>query len=402
MSEVSVIKNENIYNATIDAINKIDVDLKGKILIKPNLTLDVSKYRRACTNPDVVRALIDIIRKHGGNPFVGESSMVGCDTLKTYSMSGLKEVCEEKNIDFIDFNRCRPKKIKVNGDFIKEIIIPEDLTNFDKIISVPVMKTHVLTGVSLGLKNMKGIQYRNEKIKLHRKGMKFLHQGIVDINIAFTPYLTVIDGSYGMEGAGPVGGNSIKMDLIIASKDIVTADATACKIMGINPYKIDHIKIAEEKGLGKINYSKIYGENIKKVSRKFQFPLSNIKKIKYKFFDLGMDFAALLKGTTEEKRTYKILMDLMRTEPIITNKCNRCGKCKNVCPYNAINDDIHIDYRKCKSCMICMEACLFHAIKSKDVSILRALKETCICLTRVFFKLITGKLYIKKSVDNSK
>lgn len=397
MSEVAVIKNDNIYNATIEAIKKIDPDLKGKILIKPNLTLDVSKYRRACTNPEVVRALIDIIRKKGGNPFVGDSSMVGCDTLKTYSISGLKDICEEKKVDFIDFNRCKPKKLKVDGDFIKEITIPEDLTDFDKIISVPVLKTHVLTGVSLGLKNMKGIQYRNEKIKLHKKGMKFLHQGIVDINIAFKPYLTVIDGSYGMEGAGPVGGNPIKMDLIIASKDIVTADATACKIMGINPYKIDHIKIAEEKGLGKINYKKIYGENIKKVSRKFQFPLSSIKKIKYKFFDLAMDFAALLKGTTEEKRTYKTIMDLMRTQPVITNECNKCGKCKKVCPYNAINDDIKIDYKKCKSCMICMEACLFHAIKSKDVSILKASKETTICLFRVFIKLVTRKLYVKDS-----
>ncbi len=79
MSNVAVIKNENIYDATLKAIKQLEVDLKGKILIKPNLTLDVPKYKRACTNPEVINALIDVVRQHGGEPYIGESSMVGCD-----------------------------------------------------------------------------------------------------------------------------------------------------------------------------------------------------------------------------------------------------------------------------------------------------------------------------------
>ena len=75
--KVAVIKNEDTYKATFEAVEKLDVDFSGKVLIKPNLTLDVSKHRRACTNPEVVRALIDIVRQHSGIPYVGESSMVG-------------------------------------------------------------------------------------------------------------------------------------------------------------------------------------------------------------------------------------------------------------------------------------------------------------------------------------
>lgn len=77
------------------------------------------------------------------------------------------------------------------------------MLTFDKIISVPIMKTHVLTGVTLGMKNMKGIQYKNEKMKLHEGGMKMLHVGIVDINTVFKPYLTVIDGSLCPGGRRP-------------------------------------------------------------------------------------------------------------------------------------------------------------------------------------------------------
>ncbi len=392
-SYVSVIKNEDVYNATFSAVEKLNVDLNGKVLIKPNLTLDVSIQRHACTSPEVVKALIDIIRNHGGEPFVGESSMVGCDTLKVYEKSGLKKVCEDRNVKFIDFNRCKPINIPVDGDFINEIVVAEDLKKFDKIISAPVMKTHIITGVTLGMKNMKGIQYKNEKIKLHEKGMKMLHVGIVDINTVFPPYLTVIDASYAQEGEGPVGGNVIKMDLVIASKDVVSADATACRIMGIDPYEVAHIKMAWERGIGEIEDIKIYGENIDKIRRKFRYPFSNLKRIKYKLFDFGMDFTAKLKGTTEEERAYKTVMKLMKTQPYITSKCKKCKKCINVCPYNAISSEIKIDYRKCRACMICMEACLFHAIKSKEISTLKATKEISICMLRVAGKAISGRLY---------
>ncbi len=392
-SIVAIIKNEDAYEATFEAVEKLNVDLQGKVLIKPNLTLDVSKYRRACTNPEVVEALIDIIRRSGGTPYVGESSMVGCDTLKACEKSGIKEVCEEKNVEFIDFNRCSPIKIKLNGEFVKEVMVAEKLLEFDKIISVPVMKTHVLTGVTLGMKNMKGIQYKNEKIKLHERGMKKLHVGIVDINMAFKPYLTVIDGSYAQEGEGPVGGNVVKMDLIIASRDIVAADATACRIMGINPHEIGHIKIAEGRGLGNIDDIEIVGESINKVRRKFEYPFSNFKKIKYKIFDLGMDFTAWLKETTEEERAYEIVMGLMRTKPIISKECKKCKKCISVCPYNAINEEIRIDYERCRACMICMEACPFHAIKSKEMSLPKAIAEITICASRALFKALSGRLY---------
>lgn len=395
MSLVAVVRNENIYEATLKALEKVDANLDGNILIKPNLVMDVSLHRRACTNPKVIEAIIDFIESKGGKAFVGESSMVGCDTLKAYEKSGLKEVCERKGIKFIDFNRCKPIKININGEFIKEVIVAKDLLNFDKIISVPVMKTHVLTGVTLSLKNMKGIQYRNEKIKLHSHGMKMLHVGIVDIVTHFKPYMAVIDASYAQEGEGPVGGDIIKMDLIIASRDCVAADATACRIMGINPHEIGHIKMAWERGLGEIDDIEIVGDDINKIKRKFKHPLSGIKRAKYKFLDIGMDILAKLKGTSEEERAYKILMEIMETKPYITKLCKKCKKCVEICPNNAIDEDtktVRIDYERCKACMICMEACPFNAIKSKEISVLKASKEIVVTLTRAGIKAIFGKL----------
>lgn len=391
-SIVSIVKKKDTYMAVKEALENLEIDLSGRVLIKPNLTLDVPMHRRACTNPHVVSALIDIIRLHGGTPSVGDSSMVGCDTLKAYASSGIKSVCEKKNVTFIDFNRCQPLKIKAQGEFIKKLIVAKELLTFDKIISVPVMKTHVLTGVSLGMKNMKGIQYRDEKIRLHEKGMKMLHVGIVDIVQTITPYLTVIDGSYGQEGEGPVGGNIVNMDVIVASTDVVAADATACRVMGITPYTIPHIALADKRHIGNIDTITLIGEDLNKVKKIFDYPHSVYKRFKYKLLDYGMDFAAKLKNTTEAKRAYDTIMKLMQTMPRIHTTCQKCGQCLLVCPHNAITPMYVIDPSLCKSCMICMEACPYHAIKSKEISLLNATKEIIICFSHVAIKKLSGKL----------
>ncbi|MEM1513484.1 MAG: DUF362 domain-containing protein [Candidatus Thermoplasmatota archaeon] len=382
-SKVAIVKNENIYEATFKALDYLEYDLKGKILIKPNLTLDVSKQRRACTNPEVIEAIIDAIRSGGGQAYVGESSMVGCDTMKAYEKSGLKEVCERKKVKFIDFNRCEPLKIKIEGEFLKEIVVAKEILDFDKIISVPVMKTHVLTGVTLAMKNMKGLQYRNEKIRLHEKGIKMLHIGIVDINVSFKPYLAVIDASYAQDGEGPVAGNVRKMDLIIASRDVVSADASACRVMGINPYEIYHIKRGEERRLGKIRDVELLGEKIKDVKEKFENPVKS-NRIKYRIFDFGMMLASRLKGTNKEENAYKTIAELMKTKPFISNYCKKCGKCTEICPQKAI-ENFKINHEKCVSCMICMEGCPFNAIKIEKISLLRGIKEI-IRFTPEFFK----------------
>lgn len=373
-----------------------------KILLKPNLTLDVAKKKRACTNPVVIDALIDLVREAGGEPFVGESSMVGCDTMSAYEKSGLKDVCEKKDVTFIDFNSCELMQIKLpDGIFIKKIVVPKDIFSFDKIVSVPVLKTHLLTGVTLGLKNMKGMQCGNEKIKLHSAGMKELHIGIVDINTDFNggkirPDLVVIDGSYGQEGEGPIGGDVVKMDVIIAGADVVATDATACRIMRVNPYDIDHIRMAWERGLGKIDEKniEILGDSIENVSRKFSYPYKGISKIRYSFFEFAMGIVSRLKGTSEEERVYKIVTDILRTKPKITKDCRKCGKCVSICPHNAISfsTKAKIDYEKCMGCMICVEGCPFHAIEMMRIPLMKATKELVVTLSRVGIKAILGKL----------
>jgi uncharacterized protein (DUF362 family) len=80
----------------------------------------------------------------------------------------------------------------------------------------------------------------------------------------------VIDGFVAMEGKGPVDGTPVKMDLILASRDVVAADATGCRVMGIDPHDVSHIRRANVKGLGNIDNIQIIGDKIENVTRAFK------------------------------------------------------------------------------------------------------------------------------------
>jgi len=129
------------------------------------------------------------------------------------------------------------------------------------------MKTHSDTQVTLGLKNMFGLLPDTPKSKYHNLG---IDEVIVDINSLCKPSLTIIDGFVAMEGSGPVSGQPIEMGLVIAGKDVVSTDTIASKVMGFDPYEIDHIKKAAKKGLGEMKNIKVLGEDLNKVKRIFK------------------------------------------------------------------------------------------------------------------------------------
>jgi uncharacterized protein (DUF362 family) len=115
------------------------------------------------------------------------------------------------------------------------------------------------------MKNMFGLLPTKFKGRYHLKGISNV---VVDINTVLRPALTVIDGFVGMEGSGPINGTPVQMNLIIAGTDPVATDATACRVMGFNPYEIKHIRKAYERGIGN-SAAQVLGEKLESVKRVF-------------------------------------------------------------------------------------------------------------------------------------
>ena len=269
---MAIVKGERGHEPVFKALNLIDYEsaLSGysKVLIKVNFITTKTWDTGATTDPIVVEAIIKRLKHLPVEIFVVESDATMTNADKAFEATGMSEMCKQNGAQCLNLRHVEDKvKIDIpNGETLKDITVPRIVTE-SAIISAAKLKTHMSTKVTLGMKNMFGLLPDKFKGKYHAKG---INKVIVDINTVLKPALTVIDGFVGMEGRGPSGGTPVKMDLIIAGKDVVATDATAARVMGFEPMEISHIRIAYQKGLGNIDNIEILGTKLEDVTRIFK------------------------------------------------------------------------------------------------------------------------------------
>jgi uncharacterized protein (DUF362 family) len=262
-------KGDNPYETTKRVLQIFPLpDLKGrKILIKPNAARLASPGEGVTTHPLVVEAVIDYLKEKGvANIIIGESCIFGVDAQEAFRMTGMKGISEKKKVKLIDLDQVDPMEMRVpEGKVIKKIKVSAILKEVDFIISIPVMKTHMHTQVTLSIKNMKGLLWRREKARLHQlqcnesmaRGYKPLDIAISDMASVLFPHLAIIDGTVGMEGMGPAYGKLKKMGMVLVGNNPLSTDAVATRLMGFDPEEIPHLKLSVKKGLGEIQLKKI-------------------------------------------------------------------------------------------------------------------------------------------------
>jgi uncharacterized protein (DUF362 family) len=263
--------HETVYRA-IDLIGGMKEVLKDapQVLIKVNFISTKTYESGATTDPLVVEALVHKAREFTDKIFVVESDASTTNADKACKATGMLRVCEDNKVKFINLRREKERVALEISDpeVLHKIKVPKIVVG-SAIINAAKLKTHSETGVTLGMKNMFGLLPEKMKFKYH---LRNISKVIVDINSVLKPKFTIIDGFYALEGPGPVSGNPVKMDLIMAGRDVLAVDATACRIMGIDPFEIYHIRRAYEKGFGEIAQDKIevVGNRIDEVARKFR------------------------------------------------------------------------------------------------------------------------------------
>lgn len=272
ISKIAIVKGERGHEPVFKALDLIDYEsaLSGwkQILIKVNFITTETWDTGATTDPIVVEAIIQKLRHLPAKITVVESDATMTNADKAFEITGMKEMCQRYGVECLNLRHVKDKvKISIpNGEALKNITVPRLVTE-SAVISAAKLKTHMMTKVTLGMKNMFGLLPDKLKGKYHTKG---INKVIVDINTVLKPAITVIDGFVGMEGRGPSGGPPVKMDLIIAGKDVVATDATAARVMGFEPWEISHIRRAHERGLGSIDEIEILGSKLGDVRRAFE------------------------------------------------------------------------------------------------------------------------------------
>lgn len=264
--QVHVSHGSDAYTNTIAVLGVVDLSaVKGKsVLLKPNVGRMSEFGTGVNTNPQVVAAAIDAFRKAGAAVAIGESPITGVKVMEAFELSGMAEMARQKNCPLIDLDERKPVVVPVpNGRVIDSLKVCADVLEFDFVVSIPVMKIHMHTGVTLSVKNMKGCLWRRSKVDLHmlpqleETAEKSLDIAIGDMATVLRPHFSIIDGSICMEGLGPGAGTPKRLNVVVASADAFAADAVACRLMGRNALDIPHLRIGAANGCGIIDLDKI-------------------------------------------------------------------------------------------------------------------------------------------------
>ena len=245
-----------------------------RILLKPNLVETASGAPHINTHPLVLRGAIEAFLGLGAAVVaVAEGPGHRRDSLAVYEESGLAEVLTEDKIRFHDLNYMAGYQLLNAGrqSSLRTLTFPDVFKEMDWIVSVAKMKTHHIAGATLSMKNlfgvMPGIYYGWPKNVLHHAGVE---NSILDINATLKPHFAIVDGIVGMEGDGPILGDPKKAGVLVMGRNLPSVDATCCRIMGIDPYKISYLERADN-WLGPISEGAIEqrGEAITSVRTNF-------------------------------------------------------------------------------------------------------------------------------------
>jgi uncharacterized protein (DUF362 family) len=242
--------------AAVDLIGGIkSVVKKGdRVLIKPNMSFARSPEAASNTHPDVVKTVAAMCKEAGASKILILDHTLAPGKI-CLQISGIGPACKaiDKNMVHTINNPSFYKQVNISGArSLAQTDVAKEFLKADVLIAVPVAKSHSATGVSLSMKGMMGLIY--DRGIMHRMD---LNETIVDLASFLKADLTIIDGTRVLSTGGPGGpGRVLKKNTIIASKDMVAADAFAVAAFEwygkkFKPTQVKHIKLAHERGIGR-------------------------------------------------------------------------------------------------------------------------------------------------------
>lgn len=337
-----------------------------KVLVKINhLSPASSADRGIITHPIFVEAILHLLRDCSANITVGDD--IESIASNGFGVSGFREMCKRAGVDLVNFKEKGFVETECSGHFLKKTHISRVALDSDVLINLPKLKTHSLTVLTGGVKNMYGAIPSGLRTRFHGEYVrpKDFGQVLVDIFSAIKPQLTIMDGVVAMGGEGPASGSLREVGVILASQDTVALDAVATKIIGLDPLDVYTTKYATERGLGIGNLKdiEVVGEKLEDVT--------------VPDFKLPASATSVLTRRAPRLLSRHLLSQLSVRPQIVQSKCTGCFECESICPVSAIsriNGKAKINPNRCIWCMCCHEVCHYSAIVPKKPIVGNALE----------------------------
>ncbi|MES2524085.1 MAG: DUF362 domain-containing protein [Gemmatimonadota bacterium] len=237
------------------------LDVAGRrVVLKPNF-VEYDPASVINTNPALVGVVAQAFKRMGARSVVvAEGPGHRRDNAYLLAESGLLDMLRDTRTPYVDLNMDDVVRVACRSHYtsLGELWLPRTIVEADLVVSMPKLKTHHWAGVTLSMKNLFGIMpgsvYGWPKNVLHQQGIE---NSILDISAALErPPFTIVDGIVGMEGNGPIQGTAVQSGVLIFGDDPVAVDASAARIMGVDPERVGYIAEAG-RFLGNIGAARI-------------------------------------------------------------------------------------------------------------------------------------------------
>jgi uncharacterized protein (DUF362 family) len=240
--------SDKLDELVYEALRLFNLNVRGKsILLKPNI-VEYIPGKPVNTDTQLIGAAAEaFLRLDAASVTVGEGPGHHRDTDLLLHETRLGDQLAHRKISFVDLNRDGLIKTKLQANYsgLGHLWLPRRVLATDFIVSLPKVKTHHWTGVTLSLKNMFGIvpgnRYGWPKNVLHWAG---IHESILDICATVRPHFVIADGIITMEGDGPLNGTQRVMNTVLFADDPVAADSALLRLMGLQTDRVAHIREA--------------------------------------------------------------------------------------------------------------------------------------------------------------
>jgi uncharacterized protein (DUF362 family) len=255
-AEVSITRapayDQTLYDAVRRSLAEHRLDIRGRnVVLKPNL-VEFEPGSVVNTHPLVVHAAYEAFTAMGAASVrIAEGPGHRRNTLDLADAAGYFRIVPKFEEIFTDLNIDDVSQVHLPHQVSRlgKLYLPNTALAADLLVSMPKMKTHHWAAATLSMKNLfgtvPGALYGWPKNVLHWAG---IDESIADLRTVFTRQFALVDGIVGMEGNGPIQGTPKYAGILVAGRDLAAVDATCCRIMRIDPYRVAYLRLAAEAG----------------------------------------------------------------------------------------------------------------------------------------------------------
>jgi uncharacterized protein (DUF362 family) len=222
-----------------------------RVAIKPNIGWNRLPEQAANTNPDVVAEVVRQVRAAGASKIWVTDASVNTPE-QCFARSGIQKAAGEAGATIVLPEARAFREVDVAGRILRTADVLYPIIEADRVINIPIVKQHGLSGATLSMKNWYGV-LGGQRVTLHQS----IFVSIVDLAVMVKPTLTILDATRALMANGPTGGNlaDVKaMDLVAAGSDEVAIDAFGATLLGLDPFKLGFVIEGLRVGLGTPRY----------------------------------------------------------------------------------------------------------------------------------------------------